>query len=137
MFEMPLSKEDHGHIAGVGGNYRLIPHGTSRLNRGGRILAAVSRPSAKGKKASEQTNEPASGRPPPLPNRNLRTINARHLPRPDSKGALATYLYVGVGFHMFHDVPTKNHRPHFLIAGLALRDYFPVTRAIRHAVTIL
>lgn len=57
-----------------------------------------------------------------FPDRDLRAVNARHLPRADSERALAARVDDCIALDVLYDLPAEEHCAPFLVGGLAFGD---------------
>src|SRR5437763_1638191 len=100
MPEMAYAGEDHCHLALVsGGNHFFITNRAARLNRASRASVGRSKqPVREGKESVARDRAAFEGKPAfvRFPNRNPRSVNARHLPGSNPKCPVCFCIHYGV-----------------------------------------
>ena len=98
--------------------------------------AATGIESAKGKKASEPSTEPAAPRA-GLPHGDFDRIDAAHLPGADAQQHSLLGQHDGVRLHVPHDAPGEAQIGQFSVCRLAARDHLPLAFRIGRQVAVL
>ena len=127
MAEVPDAGEDHGQTQTVGGGNDFgIFDGAAGLNESrGAVTAASSRPSGKGKNASEATTLPSERR---AFSADFDGIDAAHLARADGDDLAGAGVDDGIRFHVLGDFPGELECLPFFGGGGAVGLDFGGTR---------